>query len=508
MKAEKTFKKIAKGGILFSLGTISATIMQFVTGILLIRMLSLPEYGLLTLGVTTITILSSFAIIGFQVGLPRFISKYNVLHDMRQAGNIASSALTTAFSLSILCASILYVMSEELATYFDKPQLNQVFQIMLFMIPAGVLIDVLTAIFRGVENVKAKIWFQDVLGNLLKLILLMITFIVGLNLRGVLWVYVVSTWLTLILYFAYARYNLKNWKLIGFEAAVARDLFVFSLPLFGVVVIDNIVNWTSVLLLGYLHSAEEVSFLNAPLRLVNLIPIPLASLVFLYLPLASKLIDQDSGKDLQHLYISTTKWSFLITLPLLIYFLIDAEFIVEFLFGPAYREACDILRILTLGYSVHTFFGPNGMTLASYGETRLLFVASFIASVGAVALCIILIPLYGATGAAYGASIAKVLHNIGLSYFLFIRFQIHPFAQEYIRPVFFVLLVAVPVAIIWRDVSARDLLLHSILFSVIVLLTLVSPFITRSISPTDLEIIHGIERRFTAKAGSVRRWLA
>ena len=123
---------------------------------------------------------------------------------------------------------------------------------------------------------------------------------------------------------------------------------------------------------------------------------------------------------------------------MLLCFLIDAEFIVNLLLGAKYHDVANILRVLAIGFSFHTFLGPNGMTLIAYGDTRNVFIGTIIAFLLSVAFCIILIPRYGAFGAAIGTAGAKMLSNLYISIMLFIKFGIHPFSEKYLKPLLFI----------------------------------------------------------------------
>ncbi len=299
-------------------------------------------------------------------------------------------------------AVLLYGQAAFVARVFDKPEMTEVFTILALMLPAMVLMETFTAIFQGMENARAKVLFQDLAANIVRLVFLLLLMLVGFGLYEVLWVYVASTWLVLAMYLVYAVRTLRGVVQLRLSWAVARDLLWFSFPLLGVSIMANVVTWTTTLTLGYLQSAGELARFSAPMRLAAIIPVPLAGMNFLFLPVVSKLVARDAIQEVQELYRSTTKWAFLVTLPLLMYLVVDAEFVVTFLFGASYHDSANVLRVVVLGFAINAFTGPNGAALVAFGDTRTQFVLAVTAAAAAVLLCLLLVPQLRCNGRGTG----------------------------------------------------------------------------------------------------------
>lgn len=499
MSGGDSLKRVARGGALVSVGTLSATILQFVIGIVVIRLIVRDEFGLISLAYIMVGILVTLASLGFGSGVPRFLARYREQGKNSLVSGVAGTALLMSLCISILFALLLYFWANAIAVGFGKPGVQPVLEAFALMIPPLAVMRVLTAIFRGVENARAKALFQDVLLNLSRMLLLLPVVVLEYGFREILWVYVGSVWITFILYLFYAYSNLVRRIPLCFNREVGMELVRFSLPLLGISIMGNLMGWAGTLSLGYLQSADEVALFNAPLRLANIIPIPLVAMVFLYLPVATRLIERRAPEDLRGLYMSTTKWVFLITLPLLLYFLMDAEFVVERLFGDQYREAAGVLQVLVVGFSIHNLLGPNGTTLIAYGDARTVFLGTVLAGISAAVLCLLLVPHYGALGAALGTAMAKTISNIYISIALYRASGIHPFSKHYLKPVLFTLSTGLLVYTLLGLTPASSSLSHLLLFLLIGLLAMAAPLVTRSMSGADLEILGAIERRLWGK---------
>ena len=510
MSKAASFRKVAKGGALFTAGSFSATFLHFLTGIIVIRILERSDYGLISLAMTAVVMLSMLSTLGLKTAIPRFLAKYRAEGDSALVGEVAFTGLVSAVGLSTGLAALLYVNAGMAAGMFHKPELRAVFEVLALMLPAMALMDTLTAIFQGIENARAKVLFQDIGVNLLRLALLLLLVLFGLGFREVLWIYVASSWLILTFYLGYAVRTLFGVLRLQLSYRVAKDLLWFSLPLLGINVMNNVMSWTPMLMLGYLKPAAEVGLFSAPLRLANILPVVLAGMTFLYLPVATKLTARGSIKDVQELYVSTTKWAFLLTLPLLLYFMVDAEFVVSLLFGAPYADAAGVLRMMVLGLAIHTFAGPNGITLISLGNTSAPFVASLLVAIASVALCLLFVPKYGALGAALGTAVARTLSNVYLSAVLYRKFRIHPLVSSYLKPVLLATAGATAGGLLVGGAGGDSIVAHLALFLAITGLTLISPLVTRTLSLTDMNLLESVERRilgsrkFTERA---REWL-
>lgn len=503
----ENFKKVIHGGALFSLGALSATLLQFVAGVIVIRIVEPAEFGLISLSYIISNILVTIAVFGFNNGVPHFLAKYRNGGYEGILGQVAGAALVVSFSCSVLFLVLQYGAAGVFASSLGKPGMRLVLEAFAFMVPPLTAMTVFSAIFRGLENSKAKVLFQDLLLNSTRVLLLLpVAVVVGLGYTEVLYIYVISVWVAFGAYFVYTYQNLIKPFSLSFKAPVAKEIVVFSLPLLGVGLMGQLMMWAGTLMLGILSDSEEVGLFNASLRLANTIPIPLMALVFMYLPLATRIISAGDRNELGKLFVSTTKWAFLLTLPLLLFFLLDAEFVVVGLFGHEYAETANVLRVLALGFSIHTFLGPNGTTLVSWGDTKPVFRGTALSATTAVILCFALIPRYGALGAAVAVAFALTLSNLYLSVILYMRFRVQPFTVEYIRLLALILIVSGLVFMVIRAIGGTSVWSHVLLFVLLIVLTMLAPIATRNVSRDDVEIVDAIESRLTGKK-RIANWI-
>jgi O-antigen/teichoic acid export membrane protein len=506
-----SFRKVVKGSALFTGGVLGARVLQFATAIIVIRLLEVSEYGLLTLGTTTVAMLTVVSMLGLKTAVPRFMAKYRGQRDRRVADQVAGTALACAGVLSGLFALLLYSQAPLVARMFDKPVMASVFEVMALMLPGAVLTETFAAIFRGMENARAKVVFKDLVPNLSRLALLVPVALAGLGFQEVLWVYVCAAWVTVAISVIHMARTVRGVLHPRLSWVLVKELVWFSLPLLGLSIMENVIRWAATLSLGYLQPAAELGRFTAPLRLAAFLQMPLFGMDFLFLPVISKLAAQGMVLEVKQLFRITTKWSFLATLPLLMYFVVDAEFVVTFVFGAAYHESANVLRILAVGFAVNAFTGPNASVLVAFGDTRTQFVLSMLSAAAAVMLCLLLVPRYGALGAAVGTGTATSITNVLIGFVLFRKFRIHPLTSEYVKPVLLVVAGALAAGMFLQELHTANPLVHLSLLLGIVALTLSSPLLTGTLSYADLDLIGSVERRIRGTSGvteRLRKWVS
>ena len=491
-----SFRKVAKGGALWSLGSFSGTFLQFLSGIVVIRMLERSQFGLVSLGMTVVFMVSLLSLLGFKHAVPRFMGRYRAQGDQELVGQVAGTALACAVGMSVLFSAGLHSGSRFVALTFHKPELAVVLEVLALMVPAMVLTDTFTAVFQGTENVRPKVMFQDLAANLLRLLLLLLLVALGVfGLHALLWVYVTSVWVALAIYLLYSIRALAGVLHLQLNWAVAKELLWFSFPLLGTSLISRLMPWAATLTLGYTASAVELARFSAPMRLAEIVAVPLFGMMFLYLPVVSRMAERGKTREVQELYCNTTKWAFFVALPFLLYFFVDAEFVVTWLFGDAYRDSAEILMVMVVSVAIPTFVGPTGSTLVAFGATRTQFIAAMLGTSVAVALCLLLVPKYGAMGAAVGIAIARLVSTGYNSVVLFRRFQIHSLVPMYLKPVLLSVGGAVAAGLILRASPVANPFVHLLVFLGIALFTLCTPIFTRTLTKVDLELLGSLERR-------------
>jgi len=127
------------------------------------------------------------------------------------------------------------------------------------------------------------------------------------------------------------------------------------------------------------------------------------------LPALSRMLAQENLEAARNLLRHTMRLLFGLLVPVLIVISANADHIVEFLYSRAYDSAIPILRLLIAGIAMYTLLVVLCTIMSADGYPHRAFHISLGAAVIDVPLCLILVPKWGAQGAAMATLIASTL---------------------------------------------------------------------------------------------------
>jgi O-antigen/teichoic acid export membrane protein len=132
------------------------------------------------------------------------------------------------------------------------------------------------------------------------------------------------------------------------------------------------------------------------------------------LPLASELHAENDQGRLRSLYITSTRLTLAIFLPVGCTLVVLTRPILTLWVGAAYAGFAHLVLILTLANLIDTSLWPAGSVLQGMARHRPLAVMSMCTAVANLALSIVLVRSWGLTGVALGTLIPIAIECIGL----------------------------------------------------------------------------------------------
>jgi O-antigen/teichoic acid export membrane protein len=136
-----------------------------------------------------------------------------------------------------------------------------------------------------------------------------------------------------------------------------------------------------------------------------------ANFMPLYVPSASRLFAKGDTAGINHLFWETSLWMSVLAFPIFLATACFARPLTIFLYGARYAPSAPILTILSLGYFFNVIFGFNGVTLKILGKIRLMVILNIATPIIIVIFNLLLIPRYGAIGAAIATAAAFIMQN-------------------------------------------------------------------------------------------------
>ncbi len=494
--SEKKIKKLVSGTGVIAVGSVVGIMLQFSCGLLVVNTIKPEEYGLYTLAFTIISIAVLLANFGMPEGLAQFTSRYRATLRYDNVWGCILIAAIISIVLSLLLSVSIWFFSDFIAGVFQKPELVYFLKFFVVLIPCMSFMMILLGVFRGLSIAWVQVIFESLSPRLIKLIGLLFVISMGCGLSGVLWVTVIPM---ILVFFALMLYAYKSIpRVIPYEKpalGVTSKLVRFSLPLYGNRIISLVSIHASTLILGYYVASDMVALHRVTFTIVQFMEVPIVSMAFLYLPTATSLHADNNLNQISNLYKNGTKWITLITMPIFLFFLMDVEFMLTTLFGHAYLPAANALKILSIGFLIHTALGPNGMTLISLGRSKMVLIGSLLGAILSISLNFLLIPQWNIIGAVIAASIGMTVSNLFLSTMLYLKSGIQPFTLNYIKPFVAISLFVIVINYLFDIQPASSTIFHIILPCSLFVICVIAPFVTKSIDANDMVIISAIENK-------------
>ena len=515
-EAQQSLRQITKGALIVFLGILLSKVFSYVFRLVVAR-LGTNEYGLISLGLAILSLLSTFSLFGFTSGaIARYVSYFHSLHDHpKLRGTILFSLKLTLFA-SLFFAVVLFLFADVIPSYFfphllpgEKDALSLILVLLALGLPLDALGSLMTEMLRGFQQVTYMVYAKFLSGNLLKVPFALLFVSLGFGVVGATFAYVLGLAVTLAVafYFLQAR-TYKVFRARHEASYLNKELLSYSWPLVLSGLLTMVFTLTDTLMLGYFTTASVVGIYNAVMPTANLIFLFQHTLMILFMPILTDFFAKQKRDVFLSVYRSITKWVFMINLTAVALFALFGVQLVRFLFGAPYVEvpfafmgwemdgSLVALVLLASGLSLVYTFATTHNVLMIYKFTRLVFLNTFLTALANVVLNYLLIPPFGMVGAALATSISFLI--MALTWWLMTLFAVK---MNPVQPSFIKVLVVLTlnfffirflVSLITSDPSVILVILFSLLY---VLLAFLLLFLTGTFDKDDLMILKTIRTR-------------
>ncbi|CAK8715303.1 hypothetical protein KKHLCK_04405 [Candidatus Electrothrix laxa] len=412
---------------------ILASSFSFFLHITLARLLGAEEYGIFFMAFTIIFIVATIGRLGMDNALVRFIA-VNIAKEKtdRIFGGYRKVMLLSAV-MAISFSMIIYLQAPWISQFiFRKPKLAYPLSIMALAVAPLALLTLHAYALQGLKAIASSILILNLFVPLITC-LISLLFVPYFGIDAAVWGYVVSTFLTLLfgrLLWLKATRSLKKRSV----APESSRFTIFNKYLFGISLIDVVMNWSPLLFLGIWESSANIGIYNAANRTAMLTNFILIAVNTTAAPKFAELYQNRDIKTLNSVVQKTTKLIIYLACPMLFVFLFFPKFVLSF-FGESFTSGASILVILSIAQLVNMATGLTGCLLIMSGNEILQFnIICFCISLWII-LNLILIPNFGITGGAVASMLLVILINSINMIYVWKRLNIFtfPFCVKYMR---------------------------------------------------------------------------
>ena len=407
-----------RGSSVLMVGRIASIFVNLLVQALIARGLTKDEFGQFAYALSLVMTIATFITLGIDRAVPRFVALYD---ERKEWGHLAGTLiiqLSTILSLGAFAIiGVLGFQSWIADVAIDDSRVTAVLVILVFLAPLQALDQVAVAMFAVYAKPSAIFVRRYLMTPAMRLLVVVLLVVGDRGPRFLALGYVVTGLLGVILYAALLwplvqRQNLvENVRSTGLSMPW-RAVLGYSLPLMTSDLLFAVLNTTDVVLLGRYHESEAVAAYRVVLPAAKLNQFVMASFALLFVPMAARLLERGDRDGISELYWRTAAWIAVATFPLFALTFTMADDLTAAMFGEVYRSSGTYLALLSLGYYFNAALGFNGLTVKTAGRVRYTIVISLLAVITNICLNFILIPPYGALGAAISTLITLITHNL------------------------------------------------------------------------------------------------
>jgi len=375
----------------------------FLGFIVLIGLLSKEEYGTWVLFILVSNILEAAKKGFIQNGLMKFLLECNE----ENRGNIQSNSLVLNFILSLPIILLLIFFAKYLSLFWDAPHLESLLYI---YIP----ISLFLSFFLHLEIIQnSYLLFKNIF----------IAYIVrnGFFLATILFFYFTNYKISLVL-LAYSQLfailiatiisYFLNRKIIIWGTLkwnTLKQLFHYGKFTFGANLSSILFKNIDQILLPTFLSPVAVAIYNPAIRITNLVEVPTITVASIFFPESVRRMKEEGSNVIKQLFEKSIGLLLLIMLPIVVFIFILAKPIILLIASDKYLATIPVLQILIFYALFLPFLRQFGQLLDSINKPHINFRFVVISIIINLSINLLLIPLYGVTGAAIGTLSAYII---------------------------------------------------------------------------------------------------
>lgn len=391
-------QKAVKGVVWTALQKYSTMLIQFVSGIILARLLTPYDYGCIGMLMIFMVLAESFIDGGFGSAL---------IQKKRPTQEDYSTVFFWNLGLSVVLYAVLYLSAPAIARFYGIPQLSDVLRVQ------GVILFIYAFNIVQQNQLRKKLNFKllSIVTITTSLIALSVTIFMAYHGYGV-WAlvaqYILTALIPALVFWFYVRWR-PQWV---FSWQSFRELFSFGFYMFLTNLLNQFGHQVQGLLIGRFYSASTMGYYskaNATERLASTSISRIMSQVTY--PLYAEM--QDDKTALGDMIKKITLTLSYVTFPLMFILLLCAKPLFILLYSERWADSVPYFQVLCIAGLAYSLQSVNYQSVAAIGKSRTMFVWTFVKRVMGIAFVVAGLLLDGIRGLLVGMVI-----NTWFSYYI------------------------------------------------------------------------------------------
>lgn len=348
--------QMLKGMVWSAIERFSVQTVQFIIGILLARILTPQEYGIIGVLLVFILISNVFIDSGFTKAL---------IQKQKRTEEDISTVFWFNISIGVLCYFILWIAAPYIAKFYELESLTTLLRVLSFSLIINALFAVPTTLITIDLDFKTLSKINLIAALISGLIAIYCAYI-GLGV----WALVIQI-IARSIFSALLSWHLIKWRpLLMFSKSSLDELFDYGSKLLASSLLNTTVNNLYALFIAKFISTKDLGFYTRGTQFSDVVFGILSSVLdSVLLPGLSTIQEQ---RDILVSYTrKIIKASTLIILPVFLFLAVQAEPIIRFLLTEKWIDAVPIMQIFCIARLITIISGVNVNLLYVIGRTDL-----------------------------------------------------------------------------------------------------------------------------------------
>ena len=418
---------VARGGLANMAGSALAGGTGVAVTWIAARSLGTERAGAFFAATAAFVLVGGMAKLGTQTGLVYWPARLRATGRADLLGACLRIALTPVIVLSLLLAAGMWLAAPAIArtTAHESAALigthTAGLRMLALFVPLQAMTDAMLTATRGYRSMRPTVMIDRVLRSLLQLLLVSGAGVAALWTAGSMPVFALAwaaPYLPVAVLSAYALRNLHRARRPpgvtthpAERRVLRRDFWRFTGPRALASVAQLALQRVDVLLVAALGGLAPAAIYAVSGRFVVLVQFANQGISQSVQPRLAEALATGDRRTANHLYQTATGWLVLVTWPICLLVATLAPVYLR-LFGDGYTAGATVVRVLAVAMLVATGCGMVDMVLSMAGRTSWNLANVLVALAVTIGLDVLLIPRFGALGAAIGLACAMVANNL------------------------------------------------------------------------------------------------
>ena len=400
LKNSKFFKDVS----LVFIANLTSNGINFLSFLIIAKILSNDDFGRLAVIIAIITGISDISNMGMNATTIRYSAMFKSKNETENVNVLFSTIFTNILGISVLIVGLFFLFSNLVTNLILKDNSYNTYIILSSLgISVALFYSFFSAVFQGLQKFNSYLYFTITLSVLKISLIVTIYFLKAFTLMNVFLIISYTPLLSILI----SKFWLKGYKISPFlyKRAMVKETFGFSKWMFLWSVFSIIQSRVGTYLLASFTTMTEVSFYDMSKKLSNVFIFALGSYGSV---LNTRLASITKKSELLD-KVKKTKYVIVFASFFLIISVFLFPLIIKLIFGTKYDGAIYPLSIILIGLIFHIWSYPFNSGLYSLGKSKVFFYQAIAGVISEIVMGFLLIPAYGATGAAISFVITYII---------------------------------------------------------------------------------------------------